>query len=290
MAKLIMRTTEQFPLLEKGSIIETQQALHAYAGILGQWLKAFQPKRKHWWHASLRPTLNGLSTGVVQADVNFQIELNLRDSVLIACTAKGEEFKKQLNGQSSDELSDSIREFMIMTGVDKSRIPAQQLDQQLVQKIEFTGYSAEHADRIGRAINAVSSAMSVFRSHIKEETSPIQLWPHHFDVSMLWLPGEKIPGQDPDNEEYSDKQMNFGFAFGDEAIPEPYFYVTAYPTPEALPQLKLPLGTHWRTDGFNGAVLMYDTLAQQTDPQSYLIDLWQQLLIAGRDHMLEYPN
>ena len=43
----------------------------------------------------------------------------------------------------------------------------------------------------------------------------------------------KIPGQDPADEESSDKQMNFGFTFGDEGIPEPYFYITAYPLPDA---------------------------------------------------------
>jgi hypothetical protein len=37
--------------------------------------------------------------------------------------------------------------------------------------------------------------------------------------------------------------MNFGIAFGDESIPEPYFYVTAYPSPDALPKVVLPAGT-----------------------------------------------
>ncbi len=128
--------------------------------------------------------------------------------------------------------------------------------------------------------------MAEFRAGIKEETSPIQLWPHHFDLSMLWLPGEKIEGQDPDNEEYSDKQMNFGFTFGDEGIPEPYFYVTAYPLPDGFPSLELPTGTEWQTEGFSGAVLLYKTLINSSDPHSYLLDLWAGLLSAGRDQML----
>ena len=78
-------------------------------------------------------------------------------------------------------------------------------------------------DLIGRAFSDVIASMVQFRAGFREESSPIQVWPHHFDLSMLWLPGEKIDGQDPADEEYSDKQMNFGFVLGDDSIPEPYF-------------------------------------------------------------------
>lgn len=123
------------------------------------------------------------------------------------------------------------------------------------------------------------------RSRIREETSPVQLWPHHFDLSILWLPGEKIADQDPQDEEYSDKQMNFGFTFGDDGNPEPYFYVTAYPLPEGFPSLQLPPGTRWLTDGFNGAVLPYRSLTESGDPIGCLLDLWNGLMSAGREQM-----
>ena len=44
-----------------------------------------------------------------------------------------------------------------------------------------------------------------------------------FDMTMTWLPGAKVPGQDVDNAEYADAQMGFGFTLGDETIAEPYF-------------------------------------------------------------------
>lgn len=124
-----------------------------------------------------------------------------------------------------------------------------------------------------------------FRADIREETSPIQLWPHHFDLSILWLPGGKIPGQDPDDEENSDQQMNFGFTFGDEGIPEPYFYVTAYPLPDSLPELELPADATWHTEGFSGAIVTYRTLIETTDPAARLLDLWRVLLSAGQKHL-----
>jgi hypothetical protein len=80
--------------------------------------------------------------------------------------------------------------------------------------------------------------------------------------------------------------MNFGFTFGDAGIPEPYFYVTAYPLPDSFPSLSLPVGTEWKTEGFSGAVLLYKTLAESSDPTGYLQDLWTRLLSAGRVQML----
>jgi hypothetical protein len=102
---------------------------------------------------------------------------------------------------------------------------------------------------------------------------------------MIWLPGPKIPGQDPAAEEYSDKQMNFGFVFGDESIAEPYFYVTAYPLPDALPQVELPSGATWKSGNFNGAVLLYRNLVDVSDPAASLQRLWSTLLQAGQAHL-----
>jgi hypothetical protein len=147
-------------------------------------------------------------------------------------------------------------------------------------------FSAGEAELMGQVLHSVSAAMETFRASVREETSSVQLWPHHFDLSMIWLPGEKIPGQDPMDEEYSDKQMNFGFAFGDDSIPEPYFYVTAYPAPEEMTKTLLPQGSKWMTDGFNGAVLTYRTLCNASNPGDYLQEFWTLLLAAGRQHML----
>ncbi len=81
--------------------------------------------------------------------------------------------------------------------------------------------------------------------------------------------------------------MNFGFSFGDAGIPEPYFYITAYPLPDAFPGLVLPGGAYWHSEGFNGAVLSYADLIQHQDPQGTLLELWHSLLDAGRKNMLE---
>jgi len=276
-------TTQHFPDLDLRSFTATRDALHAYTRVLGDWTKSCRPKRKHWWHASLRPSLNGLTTGAIHAGIDFELELNLREGLLLARTSSGEQLKETLRGQPATMFAEEIQEFLIASGVDGSLIP----EVGHHDTNEFLGYSFEHADRVAGALNSVAASMESFRAGIREETSPIQLWPHHFDVSMLWLPGEKIPGQDPEEEESADKQMNFGFTFGDDGIPEPYFYVTAYPLPDAFPGLQLPAGTRWHSEGFSGAVLRYSSVIKHSDPEGYLLDLWGGLLSAGREHMLE---
>lgn len=277
-----MTTAQLFPALNIEPIVDTRDALHAYAGILGGWLKSCRPRRKHWWHASLRPSLTGLATGVVHAGVSFELELNLQQGLLYGRTSDGAQLAETLHGQSAHELAKKIEEFLITNRVDAQFAP------EIGGHGEngFADYTAEHARNLARVLNSVNWVMSEFRAGIAEETSPIQLWPHHFDLSMLWLPGEKIAGQDPKDEEYSDKQMNFGFTFGDEGISEPYFYVTAYPSPGGFASLRLPVGTRWQTDGFNGAVIPYRSLLESNDPNRYLLDLWSGLLSAAREQML----
>ena len=70
-------TARRFPELNPLALADTRDAVHQYAQILVAWLKTCRPRRKHWWHASLRPSLQGLTTGVVHANISFELMLNL---------------------------------------------------------------------------------------------------------------------------------------------------------------------------------------------------------------------
>lgn len=271
---------EKFPPLDPAALASTRNALQAYAQIAGAWCKATRKKRKHWWHASLRPSLCGLTTGVVHGATDFEIELDLAASRVKVRTCAST-VSERLVGQSGAQVAKTIRSALLAAGVGENRKPS--LD--FLSDELYPGYSADQANLMHRALGSVTAVLEDFRAGIREEASPIQLWPHHFDLSMIWLPGTRIAGQDPDNEEYADKQMNFGFAFGDDGIPEPYFYITAYPLPDALPAVPLPKAAVWRSDGFSGAVLLYRDLAASKDSAAYLLDLWSSLLAAGRESL-----
>lgn len=280
--------TPLFPALDPDEISTTRDALHAYAGIPGSWASTCRERRKHWWHASLRPSLSGLTSGVIYADnVKFEIELNFRQSSLSVFIATGETLSISLQGQAPQEPAKQIRDFLLTSGISETFANAVGSSNSMTDKTEFTSYSPEQANKLSQALSAVTAALETFRSGVREETSPIQLWPHHFDLSMLWLPGGKILGQDPDNEEYADRQMNFGFTFGDEGIPEPYFYITAYPLADGFSALELPDGAQWKTDGFTGAVLTYRRLLLEPNGANYLLALWNALLTVGKKNFID---
>ncbi len=271
------------PNLDSREIAGTKNALHAYARVLGDWLKACRPKRKHWWHASLRPSLTGLTTGVIHAEIDFEISLNLYENIVSVRTSDGAELTEVFYGQSVSAFAQSIEVFLMNNGISNQSLP----NRDNYADDDFPEFAAEHVYSMGSAINFVVAAMREFRAGFREESSPIQLWPHHFDLSLLWLPGELIAGQDPTNEEFADKQMNFGFTFGDEGIEEAYFYVTAYPSPDDLTQIQLPENVSWHTDGFNGALLKYHDLSGVSDSYKLLMDFWSRMVQGGRQTMLE---
>jgi hypothetical protein len=272
-----MRT---YPELESDQFLETRNTLHAYTQVIGDWRAACLPRRKHWWHASIYPSARGVTTGLIQSDIDFELELDLHEDLLLARIAGGESMSEPLGGRPGSELAAAVADFLIDRGIGQALVPAAR--QGGNHDVSSTAYSPDRARNIAGAIRSVSAAMTLFRASIAEETSPVQLWPHHFDLALLYLPGEKIPGEDPADEELSDKQMNFGFAFGDELIPEPYFYVTAYPFPDGLTAAQLPDGAGWQEQGFSGAVLRYRRLLEESDPQDYLVQFWNGLLAEGK--------
>lgn len=262
------------------AIGQTHAALHAYARVIGALLKATRPRRKHWWHASLRPSLRGLSTGIVYADTNFELELDLIHSRLRISNAGHLAFSERLSGQPASHFARVMNAALEALGVTGLReLPGKDQDK------KFDGYIPEQAALMHSVLALIARTMHAFRAGLREETSPVQVWPHHFDLSMIWLPGGKVKGADPGDEEKADKQLNFGFVFGDENIREPYCYVTAYPQVAGMETLDLPGPARWHSEGFQGVVVPYGALRNESDPASYLQRLWAGLVDACRSEL-----
>lgn len=114
------------------------------------------------------------------------------------------------------------------------------LDRSACQDTRSLAYDPAAAHQLWQVLSQVDLALKAFRATLRQETSPVQLWPHHFDLAMLWFSGRPVPDQDRDQEKWADEQMNYGFSTGDAGIPEPYFYATAYPSPAGLTEAQLP--------------------------------------------------
>ncbi len=132
-------------------------------------------------------------------------------------------------------------------------------------------YDPDQAQRLWQAFSLVNLTLARFKGSLREETGPLVLWPHNFDLAFLWFSGRKVPGQDPADPEHADEQMSFGFEPGDAGIPEPYFYATAYPKPDGFAGSPLPAGATWQSEGWTGAVLRYGELLREDDPAGHLL-------------------
>ena len=77
--------------------------------------------------------------------------------------------------------------------------------------------------------------------------TPVKCWPHHFDIAMALV-------LDPEIGPAEGRSVGVGFSPGDEATPQPYWYVRPYPDPGTYDLPILP-GGYGHTEGWFGAVL-----------------------------------
>ena len=258
-----------YPKLNSEHIAETRSGLHAFAKLLGAYTRACAPRRKHWWHISLRPVTNGFSTGALQNSGQlFELALNFH-ALNIDLRIAGEDVHEfAIQGESAQSLHDKLTRVLaqhsITIELDKGRVESSRYE-----------IDREFASRLGQVYGQLVQCLARLRSGIPVETSPIQLWPHHFDLAMLVLTGKKIPGQDPENENYSDEQLNFGFVPGDEGIEEPYFFITFYAQAERLAKTSFPVEAYFHTEAWNGIVMPYELFRKNPQAETMLLNLWQ---------------
>ena len=160
-------------------------------------------------------------------DISAEIILNLIQHQITIQTDTGHSWQIPLVGQSTQTLYTQLQTHFAAIGV--------QLD---INTDKFTSdsqtYTLAAARQLWSMQAQVVSILSHLKSSFRHESSPIQLWPHHFDISLVWLSGNLIDGQDPADAEHADEQMSFGFGTGDGLVNEPYFYANAYPMPDGL--------------------------------------------------------
>ena len=64
---MVLPVAQGYPRLGYEAFSETKSGLHAFAMLLGSYNRAFAPAQKHWWHISLKHTVDGFSAGVLQS-------------------------------------------------------------------------------------------------------------------------------------------------------------------------------------------------------------------------------
>ncbi|MEA3411976.1 MAG: DUF5996 family protein [Pseudomonadota bacterium] len=259
---------------------ESRDTVHRYARLAGSLRAELTPRQKHWWHVTLHAAAAGLTTTPIPTgDRTLELMLDLTRHRMLISTSAGEREALPLEGQSVAgvyrDLLERLAELDIYPRFDGGPFAVD----------TPATYDAAAVMRYWRALAWIDGVFKQFRGELREETGPVQVFPHHFDLSMNWFSGRLVPDADPSDEESADEQMNFGFLSGDDGISEAYFYVTAYPQPEGLTDTALPEGAFWFTEGFAGAVMMYQTVREAPDPRATLLNFLRAVHRAGSQRM-----
>jgi hypothetical protein len=238
------------------------------------------PPRKHWWHITLQVNARGLTTTSIPAgDCFVEIVLNpIRQQVEID-TSRGQHATIDLAGLSQRALVQSLRGELKGLEVELPDLPPAHWSD------DVRGYDRDAAADYWQALTQIDGVFRRFKGNLREESGPVQIFPHHFDLSLNWFSGRLVPGVDPDDEESADEQMNFGFVTGDASIDEAYIYATAYPEPHGFIDVELPETAYWHTDGFTGAIMPYRALVGDGQASARLLEFLRNVRQGGANLM-----
>jgi len=273
-----------FPELHLGDWKVTRDIIQKYAQMLGAIRENSTGSHPHWWHISLWVTDNGLTTTPLpvikdSTEKTFEVILDFQNHKLRIESNYRELKQISLTGQSLSALCDETCSLLIDIGVTPS------LDKSKFMDGKQGKYDSGYVTKYWMALKEINKLMNKFRDELGGERSPVQLWPHHFDMSMSWFSGRLVLGKNPNDAESSKEQMMFGFSTGDDGIPDAYFYITAYPLPKGFPNFNMPEGAKWNTNGFQGGVMMYDTFANSNSPHEKLLNCFRTFQKAGAQIM-----
>ena len=273
--------SQHLPALNLNDWNLTRDTLHQYAKIIGKMRGRYMPKSKHWWHITLSVSARGFTTTPFPiAGQSLELTLDLAAHRLAIESSDGWSASLPLVGQSAAGLCRGISATFAAAGIE--------LEPELLAAFDSKAILPYDAAAIGRflqAINWVDGVFKTFKGGLREETGPVQIFPHHMDVSMNWFSGRLVPDVDPADEENADEQINFGFVTGDDSISDAYFYTTAYPLPDNWSDLVLPEGAYWHTEGWTGAILPYAAVAASGQPNDLLLEYMRVLQIHGKELM-----
>lgn len=272
-------SNSQFPPLPFLTAQPTYDTLRHYTRALSVLRRTLTPPQKHWSNTSLHVNTTGLTTTSIpyKSDL-FEVALDLVTHRVMVQTSHGARWETPLRGQPLSQFWRQVNDGLSAVNICVNAPGPDAAD-------AAPEYDTAHVETYWHVLSQVDFLLKRFQAELRGETSQVQFWSHHFDLAMMWFTGRTVPGQDPANEELADEQMNFGYCVGDVGIPEPYFYVTAYPLPEGWMGSPLPAGADWHKQEWNGAVLLYKHLITSSEPDARLFEFWRTAQKRGAEQM-----
>lgn len=249
------------PRLTIDELRPTRDYLREVALVLSSLQRGFLEKQPRSWQYGLEISLRGLATQ------EFKIGGQPTRAILDFVTYKVRlgDNKWALHEFAAPEILQDM----------KAWLASQNEDVTLDEPTFMAGvaiFDTAQLDAYGAALWWLDEQFRILKANLHEGViAPILLYPHHFDLSLVWFPYD------------DERQLAIGWSTGDEHIAEPYIYLTAYPEPAGFTTLALPAGAYWQTEGFSGAILPYAVLQASDQPAAFFQRFAAETLQAARE-------
>jgi hypothetical protein len=244
------------PQLDSKQLVPTVAYIRDLALVLGSLQRAFLPVDPHDWQHGLTVGMRGLYAqpfSVAGEHVRASLDL-------VTYRFRLDGTRWLFDEYAGPEVFNNVLSWLEAKGA-----------QAHVEVPEFSApprrFEHDQAASYAQALWWFDHQFRQIKDHIKGGlTSPVLLYPHHFDLSLVWF---------PHNDE---RQYGLGFSPGDGAINEPYVYLTVYPASDEFAARPLPAGAFWQTKGFSGRVITYEALRSAKNPEQLLRDFCDVML------------
>jgi len=246
----------------------TRSTLHAYAQGVSALARAHTPAHPKWWHASLKIAPEGLTTDSIPLPDGGELKgrMDLNRHVIILQTSSDESFEFDMTqGATGTEMANQL--IKVATGLGLG----DDYDRDKFDSDEPRVYDKPHAAKFSQALANIASVLDSHRGSLGASVSPLQLWPHGFDLAFEWFGTRMESHTENGQQEDLPAQLNLGFYPAGDA----YFYSNPWPFDESLVNHALPHGARWNTEGWQGSMLSYSSLAGDPDAAEKLTEYAQ---------------
>jgi hypothetical protein len=290
------RAASAWPRLPLEEWRATYETLHRWLQIVGKTRLALAPMQNHWWQAPLYVTARGLGTSPIPyRDVEFEIEFDFLDHMLVARTSDGAIRTLPLQAQSVADFYLEYRSLLHSLDIEARvwPVPVEMADATPFAADDVhASYDPDAAQRCWRVLLQADRVLKSFRGRFLGKCSPVHFWWGSFDLACTRFSGRRAPRHPggipncPDYvavEAYSHECISAGWWPGSPGSPvaEPAFYAYAYPEPPGSPEASIgPSGAHYHT-GMREWILPYDVVRESADPDASLLEFLESTYAAA---------
>lgn len=244
----------------------TRQTLHLYSQAVGVIPRVHGIAHPKWWHISLKPRPDGLTTDNIPLPNGgvLALRLDLHQHQLIVASSSGETKTVRLaEGLTGTEMGEWVITAVSYFGL-QNNYPREKFAND-----EPRQYDPEQAERFFGVLTNVARTFEKHRASLDGPVSPVQVWPHGFDIAFEWFGNRVERSQEHGETHEFPSQLNLGFYPGG----DPYFYSNPWPfEADKLLDKPLPAGARWHTDGWQGTMLPYSELVDRPDAEDRLLE------------------